>query len=136
MACALGRSLTKICQTPGFPTAASVVQWAARDSEFRRKYLQARQIGAQLMADTLIDESEAEIGCDSMARVQARRLAVDTKKWWLSKVLPGSFGDYVEHHVNTEVRVYLPQKDGVSDPRYPASARLIAGGVRGAGRAV
>jgi hypothetical protein len=113
---AAGRSLTKICAEPAMPTAASVVQWASRDEYFRRRYLDARAIGAQLMADELVDLSKTALDQDSMARVQGVRVATDVAKWWLSKILPGTFGDHAhvqhDHLVSGAVLIQLPRKAG------------------------
>ena len=75
-----GRSLTSICAQPGYPTASAVVRWAAIDPDFRRRYLEAKQVGMTLWADTMVEEAEDELGSTSMAAVQARHNVLDTKK--------------------------------------------------------
>jgi hypothetical protein len=112
---AAGRSLRSICQGVAMPTPAAVVLWASRDPEFRARYLEARRCGMQLWADSLVDDAEAELGSDSMASVQARKLQIDTKKWLLSKLVP-EYADSVQHsHIlsgEARVQIYLPKKGG------------------------
>jgi hypothetical protein len=44
---ASGQSLRRVFSAPALPEPAAVVQWMQRDEEFRRRYLEARQCGAQ-----------------------------------------------------------------------------------------
>jgi hypothetical protein len=77
-----------------------------------------------LWADTMVEEAEAELGSTSIAAVQARRNVLDTKKWLLQKLVP-DFRNPEPDHRHLQVFLTLPKKQGVPDPRYPGSARLI-----------
>jgi hypothetical protein len=109
---AAGRSLSSICKGPAMPMPAAVIYWT-RDDEFRQRYLEARRVGLQLHADSLLDNASAELGSQSMPAVQARRLQIDTVKFLLVKLLP-EYADSVQHsHIlsgEARVQIYLPKK--------------------------
>jgi hypothetical protein len=125
-----GRSLRSICAEPGMPTAAAVVFWAARDEDFRARYLEARRVGLQLHADSLLDLAEAELGSASMPAVQARKLQIDTVKFLLVKLLP-EYADSVQHsHLlagEARIQVYLPIK-GSNGPVIDGTSELLEDG--------
>jgi len=59
----------------------------------------ARQLGYHKMADEIIELSDDTSYLDrttASAIVQQRRLAVDSRRWLLSKVLPKVYGDRIE----------------------------------------
>jgi hypothetical protein len=87
------------------PSTDTVYAWLVDDDthSFADKYARARISQASHMFDGLLeiaDLSSTEIvgGEDKAdnARVQARRLQVDTRKWYLSKVLPKLYGDKLD----------------------------------------
>lgn len=96
----LGESVNSICRTPGFPAPSVVKQWVVEDrGGIGARYARAREVGWETMADQLfeISDDRSFVGQpDASAIVQQQRLAVDTRKWFLSKVLPHRFGDRVE----------------------------------------
>jgi len=64
------------------------------------RYAHARRLGYEAMADELftIADDTSQIAANpeiSGALVAQQRLAVDARKWFLSKVLPQRFGDRV-----------------------------------------
>lgn len=103
---ALGDSLNAICKEDGMPDKATVIRWAMERSEdpnaFCNQYARARQIQAELRADEIIDiaddnsldfkEDNGRVSVDH-ENIQRARLRVDTRKWYLSKVLPKVYGD-------------------------------------------
>ena len=122
---AKGESLRSICDKETMPCRSTVVKWLISSKEliledgniaiipeypdFTYQYEQSRQISYQLMADSLTDIADDGTN-DFMMRqsnsgeeyevqnpeVLARsRLRVDTRKWFLSKVLPKMYGDKV-----------------------------------------
>jgi hypothetical protein len=121
-----GKSLSKICAGPAMPTPAAVIYWT-RDDEFRARFLEARRIGWQVMADRLVDDAAAELGSQSMPAVQARRLQIDTIKWILSKLVP-EYAESVQHsHLvsgECRVQIYLPQK-GSNAPVIDGHSELL-----------
>lgn len=103
-----GESLRHICLDKDMPAATTVHQWVLDDKEgFSKQYARARDIQAENMFDEILaisDESRTDIvGGDDKAdgaRVQAHRLRVDSRKWYLSKVLPKKFGDKLDMTTN------------------------------------
>ena len=83
-----GDSLRTICKDPQLPTKSTVLKWVLTHDEFADHYARARQIQAELLADEITDIADSEKG-----DVQRDRLRVDTRKWYLSKVLPKIYGE-------------------------------------------
>jgi hypothetical protein len=106
--CALlaeGYSLTKISALDGMPALRTVLDWHVQNREgFSAQYTRARQIQAELIADQLFDVSDdetkdvsGELEIPNGVAVQRARLKVDTRKWYLSKMLPKVYGDKLAH---------------------------------------
>jgi len=101
---ASGESVRSICQYDNMPSKSTVMLWLI-DGEhefFSDQYAKARQIQAETLADELFDIAD-DGSNDWMKRtnkdgeeyfllngeaVARSRLRVDTRKWYLSKVLP------------------------------------------------
>lgn len=110
-----GLSLRRICEKDGMPDKATILRWAVEDYQgFYDQYEKARRIQAETLADEIFDiaddgsndwvEKQDQNGPtgDSILNtehVQRSRLRLDTRKWYLSKVLPKIYGDkqQVEH---------------------------------------
>lgn len=104
---ASGESMRSICRDEEFPHKVTVMRWLLSESdtykEFRTQYALARQIQYEFMADEILDIADDGKN-DYMERtdeegettgyqingefVQRSRLRVDTRKWFMSKVLP------------------------------------------------
>jgi hypothetical protein len=105
-----GVSLREICREHDCaPDESTVRKWALDDVEgFAVRYTRAREIGYHSMADEIFDIADDGRN-DWMERTNARtgetdqvpnheninrsRLRVDSRKWFLSKVLPKIYGD-------------------------------------------
>lgn len=101
---ASGESLRSICRDDAMPAMSSVMLWLVdgKHPMFSEQYTKARQIQAESLADELFDIADdgsndwmAKHGKDDEPgyvlngeHVQRSRLRVDTRKWYLSKVLP------------------------------------------------
>ena len=79
-------NLSKACRETGVDKAA-FLRWCDKDSENANRYVRAREAGLDAEADRAIDEAltaeDAGLG----------RLALDARKWYLSKLLPKKYGD-------------------------------------------
>ena len=88
---AAGESLRRICDADHMPAPATVCLWVTDDREgFAEQYARARRAQGTLLADEIFAIAD---GSGDVAR---DRLGVDTRKWYLSKVLPKLYGDKVE----------------------------------------
>ena len=108
---AQGESLRAICRDPLMPDVSTVRLWKNEDREgFSSQYEDARQDQTQHLFDELLeiaDDGQADhimrkgsdgkeyeaIDAEHIAR---SRLRVDTRKWYLSKVLPKVYGDKLD----------------------------------------
>jgi hypothetical protein len=105
---AQGETVRSIGADEKMPSAATIYNWLLDEDkkEFLEQYEAAKNIQAELMFEELLeiaDESSTVIIGDDKsdgARVQANRLRVDTRKWYLSKVLPKKFGDKLDMTTN------------------------------------
>lgn len=102
---ALGESLRSVCKGSGMPRLGTVMDWVldVDKKSFGEQYARARAAQAENMFDELLeiaDKADQVIhsGAEkkSSAYAQNQRLKVDTRKWYLSKVLPKKFGDKLD----------------------------------------
>lgn len=112
---ALGESLLHICEEKEMPTTAAVYNWlfdgatnedgTLTKQEFIDNYQRARSAQAEKMFDEMLDiadngtndwmERHGEMVEDKEVTNRSK-LRVETRKWYLSKVLPKKFGDKVD----------------------------------------
>jgi len=113
---ASGESLRAICEADEMPAASTVCLWVVDNREgFAEQYARARRLQAELLADELFDVADdgtndwmekrdkdgACIGWQENGEALGRsRLRVDTRKWYLSKVLPKIYGDKVTQEIS------------------------------------
>lgn len=114
-----GESLNAICKDDGFPAESTVRSWALDDYEgFSAKYTRAREIQAHTLADQIIDIGNTPVeGSETTTKANGdvetkvgdmlghRKLQIDSRKWYLSKVLPKVYGDKLETTVKGELKV-------------------------------
>ena len=85
-----GESLRSICADATMPAACTVREWILADlHHFATRYARARDKGLDNMADECLVIADSATAEDA----QARRLSVDTRKWYLSKLAPKRYGD-------------------------------------------
>jgi hypothetical protein len=121
---AAGESLRAICRDDAMPSASSVFGWLLDEDKksFLEQYETARAVQAEIMFEELLeiaddgrndfvemvhasahgldgDEDEAASTFTKLntENIQRSRLRVDTRKWYLSKVLPKKFADKQVH---------------------------------------
>lgn len=100
---AAGRSLRSICAQDDMPETATIFRWLPVIEGFRDRYALARQAGLDAMAEeavSIADDglNDTYLDGDGNRRtdfdvVQRSKLRVDTRKWFLSKMAPGRYGD-------------------------------------------
>jgi len=90
---ARGESLRKICKDDEMPVRKTIHLWLL--DEDKKEFLHQYETASNIRADELFDELE-DIADNKKGEVQRDRLRVDTRKWYLSKVLPKKFGDKLD----------------------------------------
>ena len=101
-----GESLRAICRDEGMPPEPTVRGWVIDDAQgFAAQYARARDIGLDVMADELLNiadtpvegvrREESEGGAKEVREdmLGHRRLQVDARKWYLSKLAPKKYGE-------------------------------------------
>lgn len=105
------------------PDRTIVHGWVVDDVEgFHHQYARAREIGLENMADEIIDIADAEpgalvTGATDSGDVANKRLRVDSRRWYLSKMAPKKYGDKqtVEHGGGTKNEVRIVSEFGSED---------------------
>ena len=96
---AQGESLRGICRSEGMPPPSTVRWWVVDDvNGFAAQYARARDVGLDVMAEEILDISDNRT--DGPEDVSHRRLQVDSRKWFLSKLAPKRYGDRTAADVN------------------------------------
>jgi len=110
-----GQSLRKICTDESMPDKSTVFRWIARNCTFRDQYAQAKDQGAMVWAEEILDIADDgandymelldESGDVKGYRlngehVQRSKLRVDSRKWLLSKLMPKKYGDKVQQELS------------------------------------
>lgn len=99
-----GESLRKICRSKGIPTRQTIFAWL-RDSEkkdFHIAYANARELWADYTFDESMEiadmASDKIVGDDKSdgARVNAEKLRIETRKWFLSRMNPKKYGEKID----------------------------------------
>lgn len=121
---ATGESLRAICRSDDMPPESTVRNWVIDDHDgFAAQYARARDIGLDALADELMEiadtpkegikTEESFMGCKTTSgdMIEHRRLQVDARKWYLSKLAPKKYGDKQEitHVINDEAVERLNQ---------------------------
>lgn len=107
-----GESVRSIVKDEGMPSSSTIFRWLLDESkkEFWEQYEKARNIQAENMFEELLDiaddgsndwmERENKDGSTfttlNAEAIGRSRLRVDTRKWYLSKVLPKKFGEKLD----------------------------------------
>jgi len=79
-------NLSKSCRETGMDKA-TFLRWVDKDAENANQYARAKEVGLDAEADRGMEEAltaeDAGLG----------RLALDARKWYLSKLMPKKYGD-------------------------------------------
>ena len=96
-----GKTLRAICREPNMPSARTVSRWATDDIHgFAARYDRARRLQGDAIFDEVVDITNEKFV--DIVEVQAAKLKVDARKWFLAKLHPERFGDKVEITSRTE----------------------------------
>ena len=111
-----GESLSKICSSDSMPAKSTICLWNLDNRcGFAEQYARSRRAQAELLADeifTIADDGSNDTYTDedgntktNQDAINRSRLRVDTRKWYLSKVLPKIYGDKLDLNHSGEVAV-------------------------------
>ena len=118
-----GESLRAICRDEGMPAESTVRLWAVDDVEgFAAQYARARDIGLDSIADEIVEIANTpEVGTVETDKIdkegapytevkrgdmiEHRRLKVDARKWYLSKLAPKRYGERLALEHSGEVGI-------------------------------
>ena len=108
-----GESLRQICRDDDMPGLSTVMEWLLETSgkeDFKTMYADARALQAEVLFDETLeiaddgsnDWMEKEVGSGRTITVfdhehaQRSKLRVETRKWYISKVLPKKYGEKLD----------------------------------------
>lgn len=106
-----GESLRSVCRDDGMPSKQAVLRWLAKHESFRAQYVRAKEQGAEALAEEMFDIADDGAN-DWMERtnsdgdnigwqlngehVRRSQLRIDTRKWYLSKIMPKKYGEKIQ----------------------------------------
>ena len=109
-----GMSMRKACEQAGV-NKGDLYYSMTGDSETARarstQYAQALSNTVRAMAVELLELSDRAIDAKDNVQVQGLRLAVDTRRWLLSKIAPKQYGDRVDVDIGGAVTLQLSKDD-------------------------
>ena len=112
-----GESMRALGRDPDMPSKTTIQRALYKDSAFASRYAVARESMYKGWAEEIVEISDdgttdyiTKVGRNGheyeavdQEHIQRSRLRVDTRKWLLSKLLPNTYGDKVEHQHGGEV---------------------------------
>ncbi|MDA3781146.1 MAG: hypothetical protein PF487_13115 [Bacteroidales bacterium] len=122
-----GQSLVKVLETDkSLPQHTIFYEWLLFNKNFAEKYARACVLRAEIeyenvltIADNITTDAKPDYFVDENnvlkvdhENINRSRLRVDTRKWWLSKMVPKVYGDKV--HLNIEGHAVNPQGFDIS----------------------
>lgn len=103
---AQGEPLKGICRDDDMPADSTVRGWVIDDVQgFAAQYARARDLGLDALAEDILSIADTpQVGQKTVSKatglevtegdmIEHRRLQVDARKWYLSKVAPKKYGD-------------------------------------------
>lgn len=90
---AQGRTLTALCKEHGF-SQSTWANWIARDHDLAKAYYDARSVGADSIADEIMDIVDS--AKEETVAVAKARLRADTRLRLLAKWQPDKYGEKVD----------------------------------------
>jgi hypothetical protein len=113
---AMGESMRTVCKDDKMPALTTVFRWLREKPEFKSQYDLAKRESADAMSEEILDIADNgvndwmethygkdgdEVGWRLNGEALGRsRLRVDTRKWYMSKIMPKKYGDKVDVTTN------------------------------------
>jgi hypothetical protein len=79
------------------PDKSTVLRWIIAHPDFRERYSCARELGADVIAETAMSDAIAPMRPED---VQKARLAFDARRWFVGRLAPKKYGDRVHQEVS------------------------------------
>lgn len=102
------KSLRTICEELGLKPS-TVVNWALNNEVFSKQYADARAIKLDMMAEEIHEiadttqlgvktktNEKGEVETTESDMIEHRRLRIDARKWYLSKLAPKRYGEKIQ----------------------------------------
>ncbi len=106
-----GTSVRTVCLADDMPTTSTIFKWLSEKPEFSDQYAKSKEMASEALAEEIFDISDNGtndwmemhdkdgecIGYKVNGEaLQRSRLRVDTRKWYLSKIVPKKYGDKIQ----------------------------------------
>lgn len=88
-----GESLLSISKDHEMPSRSIIHEWLLQED--KKEFLDKYESAVNIRTDNMFDELE-DIADNTLGEVQRDRLRVDTRKWYLSKVMPKKYGEKLD----------------------------------------
>jgi len=124
-----GETLRQICRDKALPARSTVYRWLSKNPLFSDQYALAREALVEHWADEILDIADdgttdyvtktgrngAEYEAVDQEHIQRSRLRVDARRWLMSKLRPGQYGDHmeVEHSGAVDHRHYITDDEKI-----------------------
>lgn len=89
-----GNSLKKIGEMDGMPTRATIHNWLL--DEDKKSFFDNYEKAVNIRTENMFDELNEIADTVLPEETNKARLRVDTRKWYLSKVMPKKYGDKLD----------------------------------------
>ena len=112
-----GQSLRSVCRADDHtPSVTSFLKWVSDEPELAERYARARNIQADLIFDEMASLEEKVL--DGQLEPQAYRVAMDTRKWRLGRMMPQKYGDTLKVQSEGSINLVIetPFADGEHEP--------------------
>ena len=86
-----GESLTAICRDDHTPSVYTVRRWLDTEEGFRTMYERAKALQLEYWADQIVEIADRRPR--DRTEVEGHKLAIDSRKWVLCKLVPHKYGD-------------------------------------------
>lgn len=126
-----GESLRAMCKRNGMPAVSTVCKWLAQQPDFAKQYARARELQADTLADEILHISNTVkkgkrkvmkptgVEITEADMIEHRRLQVDARKWYASKLAPRKYGEFVKAEVTATLSLAQIIESAGQDPKEP-----------------
>jgi hypothetical protein len=114
---ASGQTLSSLCRVKGMPARITIMRWRKQDEEFAARYDDARKMGAEALADEIIDIAdqppERAAGRIDAGYVAWQKLRTDLRLKTIAHLDPSRYGDKQQLSIGNREGEALKVEGGV-----------------------